>query len=496
MAAAAEALGHHLGVSRAGYVEIDPTGEFFTGERYWTDTAVRSLVGRYRLDDFGPDLIREYRENRILRVEDVLADPRSTDQGHANFASIDTRAAVGVPLLRAGRFAAAFYVHQATPRRWRDDEVALVRDVAERTWSTLQRVRAEAALREGEARFRALVEVSSQVVWTADAAGAILEDSPSWRAYTGQALADWQCQGRFDVVHPEDREHTLAARSAALAAKLPFTLEYRLRHHAGGYRWTLDSATPLLDAVGNVRLWVGMNIDIEDRKRAEAKTALLTREVDHRAKNALTVVQAVLRLTRAPDQKSYVRAVEGRVLALARAQTLLARDHWEGADLETLLRRAGPLPRRGGGPLGGAGRAAGAAAARGDAAVLDGDARAGDQRGEIRRALGTGREGEPHLVARPHGRRDRHPAAALGRGRRPTGARPAAAARLRLPRAGGDGARPARRRHRPGVAARGLGLRPGAAVAGAAARQRACLGGGSLTGGAEGRPTAAGKAAA
>jgi two-component sensor histidine kinase len=69
----------------------------------------------------------------------------------------------------------------------------------------------------------------------------------------------------------------------------------------------------------------------------EASLRLLAREVDHRAKNALAVVQATLRLTPKLDTESYARAVEGRVSALARAQTLLAQDRWRGASLRALL---------------------------------------------------------------------------------------------------------------------------------------------------------------
>jgi PAS domain S-box-containing protein len=79
-------------------------------------------------------------------------------------------------------------------------------------------------------------------------------------------------------------------------------------------------------------------LNITERKAAEERQAMLSREVDHRAKNALAVVQAALRLTSAPDLPNYVRAIEGRVAALARAQTLLADDRWAGADLHTLLR--------------------------------------------------------------------------------------------------------------------------------------------------------------
>ena len=64
---------------------------------------------------------------------------------------------------------------------------------------------------------------------------------------------------------------------------------------------------------------------------------MLAREVEHRAKNALTVVQAVLRLTRADDQSEYVRLVQNRVAAIARAISLLAQQPLQGADLRLLL---------------------------------------------------------------------------------------------------------------------------------------------------------------
>ena len=64
---------------------------------------------------------------------------------------------------------------------------------------------------------------------------------------------------------------------------------------------------------------------------------LLMRELDHRAKNTLAVVQAALRLTPKDDAESYAKAVGGRVSALARAHTLLAKGQWSGADLRDLV---------------------------------------------------------------------------------------------------------------------------------------------------------------
>jgi PAS domain S-box-containing protein len=78
--------------------------------------------------------------------------------------------------------------------------------------------------------------------------------------------------------------------------------------------------------------------DIEDRKRGEERMRLLAAEVDHRAKNMLSLVNVMLRQTRAPTVQEYAGAAQGRVAALARAHTLLSDTRWEGADLGKLIR--------------------------------------------------------------------------------------------------------------------------------------------------------------
>ena len=81
-----------------------------------------------------------------------------------------------------------------------------------------------------------------------------------------------------------------------------------------------------------------------EERTAELMTAvdrqtILAREVDHRAKNVLTVVQSLVRLTRAPSIEKYVTAIEGRINALARSHVLLSMSHWQGADLCEILEK-------------------------------------------------------------------------------------------------------------------------------------------------------------
>jgi two-component sensor histidine kinase len=80
-----------------------------------------------------------------------------------------------------------------------------------------------------------------------------------------------------------------------------------------------------------------MLVDITDRKRAEEHQRRLVHEVNHRANNLLTVVQSLIRLTRAEDVAHYRARLEGRITALARSHNLLAQSQWVGADLRSLV---------------------------------------------------------------------------------------------------------------------------------------------------------------
>jgi two-component sensor histidine kinase/CheY-like chemotaxis protein len=102
-------------------------------------------------------------------------------------------------------------------------------------------------------------------------------------------------------------------------------------------RWCTGTAAASVDAAGNVVRISGVTIDVTDRKEAEERQVLLAREVDHRARNALAIIQSIIRLTRAKSVDDYVATVEGRIKALALAHTLLSDSRWHGADLGTLV---------------------------------------------------------------------------------------------------------------------------------------------------------------
>lgn len=126
------------------------------------------------------------------------------------------------------------------------------------------------AMRASEKRFRSLVTATAQIVWTTTASGETVEDSPTWREFTGQTLNEWRGTGWLNAVHPDDRAGALAAWKAAVESRSLYQTNYRLRRHDGEYRWTVARGVPVLEEDGSVREWVGTNTDIAASKQAES----------------------------------------------------------------------------------------------------------------------------------------------------------------------------------------------------------------------------------
>jgi PAS domain S-box-containing protein len=139
------------------------------------------------------------------------------------------------------------------------------------------------------------------------------------------------------LLHPEDWERFSTAMERMFKEGGAYETEFRVRRPNGEIRWCAGTAAASVDAQNRVVRVSGVTVDITDRKMAEERQALLAREVDHRAKNALALVQAIVRMTKANSIEAYVTAVEGRIKALSRVHTVLSQSRWEGADLAGLV---------------------------------------------------------------------------------------------------------------------------------------------------------------
>ena len=162
----------------------------------------------------------------------------------------------------------------------------------------------ELRLRESESRHRLLIGSWAQAVWETDAAGVVVADSSSWRAYTGQALEEWLGYGWLGAVHPDDRVYAEQQWREAIDARGLVNAEFRLRSPDGGWRWTNVRAAPVVNAQGTIEKWVGMNIDISAGKEAEA--ALRESEEKYR-----TLFET---MSQGYTEQEIVRDAEGRAL--------------------------------------------------------------------------------------------------------------------------------------------------------------------------------------
>lgn len=139
------------------------------------------------------------------------------------------------------------------------------------------------------------------------------------------------------LIHPDDWKHLQNAIMPKGRGSPPVQTEFRVIRPNGQMRWCTGTAVASIDATDRIVRVSGVTVDVTDRKDAEERQALLAREVDHRARNVLALVQSIVRLTKADTIKSYIATVEGRIGALSRAHTLLAQSRWQGTDLARLI---------------------------------------------------------------------------------------------------------------------------------------------------------------
>ena len=135
----------------------------------------------------------------------------------------------------------------------------------------VERHRAEAAMRESEARFRQQADAMPQMVWVTRPDGYHEYYNRRWYEFTGVPDGSTDGEGWNQMFHPDDQARAWAAWRHSLATGEPYEVEYRLRHHSGAYRWTLGRALPIRNDRGEIERWFGTCTDIDTLKRLTAE---------------------------------------------------------------------------------------------------------------------------------------------------------------------------------------------------------------------------------
>ena len=184
--------------------------------------------------------------------------------------------------------------------------------------------RAEAALRQSEARFGAIVDQATAGIAETDLTGRFVLVNERYCEMVGYSRAELAGMRMQDITHPDDLPRNVELFQSLVRNGTAFVIEKRYVRKDGAVVWVSNSVSCIRDASGEVANVVAVSVDITERKRAEEQQALLLGEMRHRIKNLFAVASGVVAMSArsARTPQDMAASVRDRLAALTRAQEL------------------------------------------------------------------------------------------------------------------------------------------------------------------------------
>jgi PAS domain S-box-containing protein len=369
--AVAVVVGQHLKVRRCLFNETDVAQDLEIVHEDYCD-GVPSVRGVHKLSEYSAITSAEMCEGKTVVNCDSQADPRTASDYERLYERTGERAYVAVPLMRDGHWVASLWASDDRPRQWRNEEVALLRTVAERTWTVIERIRIDTALRESEERLRLATEAADMYAWELDLTADLAQRSHYAEKILGFAPPE-NFSGGISLVHPEDRDKVNRVFDEAVESGREFQIECRvLNPETQQEVWVLTAgrvATALESKPGRL---VGVTQNITKRKLSEAERDRLLKSeqeardaaekanevkdvflatLSHELRNPLNVILGYSELLlRMPEvnNSSALRQISEALRRNAQAQSQLINDLLDLSRLQTskvsLNREAISLP--------------------------------------------------------------------------------------------------------------------------------------------------------
>jgi PAS domain S-box-containing protein len=193
-------------------------------------------------------------------------------------------------------------------------------------------------LRENEERFRGIYENTATGIAITGTEG-FQSCNPAYSAMLGYSEQELRKLTYSELIHPADREVHQSAKERLDAGEVSsFEIVNRYIGKGGTPIWVHKHVSLLRGSTGRPANTVTLVTDMSERKRQEDQIRFLMREVNHRSKNLLSVVQAIARQTASANLSDFLTRFEDRIGSLAASQDLLVKNDWKGAELHELAR--------------------------------------------------------------------------------------------------------------------------------------------------------------
>jgi len=183
-----------------------------------------------------------------------------------------------------------------------------------------EKLRAEAALRESEERFRIMADTAPVMIWMSGPDSAYNFFNKAWLDFTGRTAEQESGAGWSQGIHPDDAERCSKIYQSSFKHRQPFSMEYRLRRADGDYRWILDRAVPRYTPKGEFTGYIGSCLDITERKTVEQALRAAHSDLEKRVRertaeleHTTAQVLAQAELLDLADEAILVRTLDDRV---------------------------------------------------------------------------------------------------------------------------------------------------------------------------------------